>query len=198
MAYMARWGPKGFFVSPSKVVPFEEFFTSIALKADSENDTSGTAPTNTRGRELQPMEFSTTYMRAAGVDPREQIDEWESLVGKAYPLYIGNKRFGPSKMMLTKVEASDFLFSNKGDFLKVLIKITLEEYSEGKSSKLASTSSGSSSSKSKSKSSSAAKASSTYQQTVAKKEAEKKAAMNTTASKSTRAALATEKELTLI
>ena len=26
MAYMVKWGPKGFLVSPSKVVPFDGFF----------------------------------------------------------------------------------------------------------------------------------------------------------------------------
>lgn len=192
MAYIARWGPKGFAVSPSQVIPFENFSTSVTLKADSENDTSGTAPTNTRGRELQPMSFSTTYLRAAGVDPLAQITEWESLLGAAYPLYIGEKRFGPAKMKLTKVETTDILLTDKGAFLRAVVTITLEEYSDGKTSNLATTSATKSSSVSGSgagsgSSSSSSTAKSTYDATVAKKTAEKQAALKTTASKSDKA-----------
>lgn len=141
MAYMARWGPKGFLVSPSKVVPFDSFSTDMKLKADSENDTSGTEPTNTRGRELRPISFETTYLRALGVDPLGQIDEWESLLGKAYPLYIGSKRFGPPKMMLTDVSTSEVQLTPKGEMISCKIKITMEEFAEGKKSQLTSVSS---------------------------------------------------------
>lgn len=191
MGYLAQWGPKGFLISPTKIVPFEDFATSVSLKADSENDTSGTAPTNTRGMELQPMSFSTTYLRAAGVDPRAQIDEWNGLIGQSHPLYIGGKRFGPAKMTLKKVEANDFLFTNSGDILRAVVKVTLEEFSEGKTSKLASTAS-------KSASASSSTAASVYSQTVAKKEAEKKAAMNATASRSTRAEKVNKREMSLL
>lgn len=187
MAYMARWGPKGFAVSPSQVIPFENFSTSVALKSDSENDTSGTAPTNTRGRELQPMEFSVTYLRAAGADPRAQIEEWETLLGQAYPLYIGEKRFGPAKMTLKKVDVADILLTIKGEFLRAVVTVTLEEYSEGKTSKLATTSTtetGSSKKSSSGSSSSSSTAKTAYDATVAKKTAEKQAALKTTASKS--------------
>ena len=86
MVFIARWGPKGFLTSPTKIVPFNGFTTSLTLKSDSENDTSGTAPTNTRGRELRPVSFETIYLAAAGVDPRAQVEEWESLLGQSYPL----------------------------------------------------------------------------------------------------------------
>ena len=134
MAYQARWGPKGFLTSPEKVVPFRDFKTSYTLKADSENDTSGANPTNTRGMEPQTMTFSTTYLRAAGVDPLGQINEWRDQIGKYYPLYIGGKVFGPQKMMLTKVEVVDQLLSVKGEFLKVDLNLTMVEYTGEKTS----------------------------------------------------------------
>ena len=83
--YQCRWGPKGFIISPDKIVPLVGLSTSLTLKADSENDTSGTQPTNTRGRELRPMSFSVPYYAAAGVDPRDQIRQWEAELGNAYP-----------------------------------------------------------------------------------------------------------------
>lgn len=134
--YQGRWGPKGFIISPNKIVPLVGLSTSLALKADSENDTSGTQPTNTRGRELRPITFSVPYYAAVGVDPRDQILQWEAELGKAYPLLIEGKKFGADKMMLTKVETTDIKLTNTGKFISCNISITLEEYSEGKKSKL--------------------------------------------------------------
>ena len=179
MSYIAQWGPMGFLVTPSKVVPFDNFSTSVSLKSDSGNDTSGTSATNNRSLELQPMSFSTKYMKALGVDPRERYEAWAALVGQAYPLYIGNKRFGPAKMLLTGVNVPELLTNNNGDFLSITIDITLEEESQGNTKK--SSSSGSSSSGSSSSGSSSNKAASTYQKT-----ADKKNAMNATASSSDR------------
>lgn len=170
MGYKARWGPMGFLVSPDKIVPFDNFSTSITLKTESGNDTSGTSSSNARGLELQPMSFTTKYMRAAGVDPLERFNAWKALVGKSHPLYIGDKRFGPSKMRLKSVSVSELLTNNNGVFLSITLDITLEEYS-------------SASSGSKKKATAASKAASTYAQTV-----EKKKALNTTASTSDKAA----------
>lgn len=177
--YLATWGPKKFLVSPEMIVPFQDFKTSYILKTDSENDTSGTAPTNTRGRELQTMTFSTTYLRAAGTDPQAQIKEWESLLGSAYPLYIRGQRFGPAKMMLTQVDVSEVEFSNSGLFLKATIANTLTEYADSNTTKVKTGASGGGNA-----GSSSTQAASKYAETVARKKAE---AMNTTASKNDKA-----------
>lgn len=126
--YMAKWGPKGFLVSPEKIVTFDGFSTSIALKSDSTNDTSGTAPTNTKGREPQTVSMSINYVRAAGVDPRAQFDEWSSLVGQANPLYIGDVPFGPDLLMLTKVDLSDLQLAPDGKFISAKIAVSFDEY----------------------------------------------------------------------
>lgn len=190
MAYMVRWGPKGFLISPSKVVPFDGFSTEMKLKADSENDTSGTEPTNTRGRELRSISFETRYYTALGVDPRAQIEEWESLIGQSHPLTIGSKRFGPPKMTLTQVSTSEVQLTPAGDMISCKIAISMEEYSEGKKSQLANTSAksnGSSSSKKSSK-----KSSSKGNEAAARKHVDdvmaKRQAMDATASKSDKAA----------
>lgn len=128
MEYTALWGPKGFIVSPSKVVPLLNLSTSFAVKSDSGNDTSGSATTNTKGRELQSVSLSTLYVRGAGVDPRGQIAEWEAQVGKSYPLYIEGQRFGPPKLMLKSVDVSDVLLTNTGKFLQCAVALQFEEH----------------------------------------------------------------------
>ena len=129
MDYTALWGPKGFIVSPSKIVPLMNLSTSFSVKSDTGNDAGGTGSTNTKGRELQTVSLSTLYVRGAGVDPRGQIAEWEAQVGKAYPLYIQGQRFGPSKLMLKSVDISDILLTNTGKFLQCAVALTFEEYS---------------------------------------------------------------------
>ena len=161
MEYTALWGPKGFIVSPSKIVPLLDLSTSFAVKTDKGNDTSGTATTNT---------LSTLYVRAAGVDPRGQIAEWEAQVGNAHTLYIQGQRFGPSKLMLKKVDVSDILLSNTGAFLQCAVALQFEEYTTAAAVKSGTTAKASTDS-------TASKAAAT-QNTVVE---QKKSAMNATA-----------------
>lgn len=168
MPNMAQWGSMEFLLSPTKIILMENFSTSVELKADSENDTSGTSPTNTRGLVARPVSFSVTYTRAAGVDPRGQLEQWETKVGQSNPLYIGGKRFGPSSLLLTKVDSSDFAFSPKGDFLSVTVSLSFVENSGGKTSSAATTTT-----------IKTASTGSVYAETVAKRKA-----MNATASAS--------------
>ena len=128
MVYTALWGPKGFIVSPSKIVPMLGLETDFAVKAETSNEVDGVSTTNYKGRELQALSLSTIYVRGAGVDPRGQIAEWEALVGKSHPLYIGDQRFGPKRFMLKSVNASDILLSNTGKFLRVTVVLKFEEY----------------------------------------------------------------------
>ena len=127
--YLAKWGIKGFLISPDKIVPFNNLSTSFALKSENNTDTSGTAPTNTRGRELQTITFTTTYMTATGVDPRKQMKEWYALVGKTYPLYIGGEQFGPPLLQLEKVDWNNYQFAPNGKIISADASITLKEYS---------------------------------------------------------------------
>lgn len=128
MAFTATWGPKGFLVSPKKIVPLTGLATSFALKSESNNDTSGTPTLNTKGMELQTITLETTYMAAVGVDPRSQIAGWRDLVGAVYPLYIGGQRFGPAKLQLQKVDVSNVQLNNAGRFISATVGITLTEY----------------------------------------------------------------------
>ena len=173
MEYTALWGPKGFIVSPSKIVPLMNFATSFSVKSDVGNDTSGTATTNIKGRKLQKVSLSTLYVRGAGVDPRGQIAEWEAEVGNAYPLYIEGQRFGPQKLILKSVNVSDVLFSNTGVFLQCAVALQFEEYTNDSNTSVSSNNE------------SAAKAAATYNTITA----QKKSALDAAASPADRATL---------
>lgn len=128
MGYMARWGPKGFITSTSKVVPLEDLTTGFALKSDTNGDTSGTPPTNTQGMDLQPLTFKTKYMRALGTDPIGQIAEWKALVGKTHTFFLGGNPFGP-KFTLKNVDISETMFAPDGTMLACTVSLSFEEYS---------------------------------------------------------------------
>ena len=174
MGVKAKWGPKSFLTSPQAIIPFDSFSTSVSLKADSENDTSGTDPTNTRGRELQPFSCSTTYYAAAGSDPMAEYNSWVDLLGLHHPLYVGDRRLGPAEsFMLQGINVDEMLQADSGAVLSITLSFSFTEYSEGKSSKLSNV---------KGDSSAAQKAKSTYDATVAAK----KSAKNATASSADR------------
>ena len=126
--YQAKWGNKGFLVSPSKIVPLLNLTTGFSRKEETGEDTSGQPTTNTQGLELQQIKLSTTYMASVGVDPRGQIEEWRAQFGKRYPLYINGQQFGPDLLELVSVDISNVQLDNQGRFLSVDVSVTLEEY----------------------------------------------------------------------
>lgn len=146
--YMAKWGNKGFLVSPDQIAPVKNLATSFKRKADENEDTSGTPPTNTRGLENQTITLDTTYIAGTGVDPRAQIEDWKNQFGKQYPLLINGQQFGPDLLELDSVSFSDVLLDNKGNFLRVTASITLVEYTPATKKVSSKTKSSSSSSKS--------------------------------------------------
>lgn len=129
MSIQAKWGPISFVVSASQITSISDLTTSYTLKADVNEDTSGTPPINTKGRELQPVSLKVTYLRAAGADPRNQLALWRSLIGSSYPLYLGGRVFGPSKLQLQNVDVSGIFLSNNGDILSCDVTVSFLEYS---------------------------------------------------------------------
>ena len=153
------------------------------MKSDNKNDTSGKSSNNTRGKELQKISLSTTYLRAAGVNPLAQYNEWCGEVGKSYPLYVGGVRFGPAKVELTSVDISDSTLSPSGTFLQIKLSLNFTEDTSAKVSTSNRKTKTSSKSASSSTTSASKKAATKYKETVAAK----KEAMNATASKSDKA-----------
>lgn len=127
MGFIAKWGPKAFVLSSSKVIPLLDLSTAVTLKNENNTDASGGVVSNSKNIDPQQIEFATTYLRAAGVDPRKEYEEWAALVGDTYTLYIGGKRFGPDGMTLGSISLSDVLLSATGEFLKATVAVVLTQ-----------------------------------------------------------------------
>lgn len=130
MSVIASWGPKKWEISPRKIVAIDGISTSVTLKAESNNDTSGTPPINTRGLELIPVSLEVKLQAVAGIDVRQEITSWEQLVGEVYPLYLGGQRFGPAQLQLQSVSTSDYVVDHRGRILSAALSIALLEYQE--------------------------------------------------------------------
>lgn len=126
--YLAQWGPKGFLVDPSKIVPFDDLSTAFTLNSEYRLDTSGNDPIYVRGRAPQTIPFSTTYVASLGVDPRNQMRQWYDLIGMTYPMYLGGVQFGPPLLQLTSVDLPDFKLDNTGRILVLEVNLTFDEY----------------------------------------------------------------------
>lgn len=131
MDYFAKWGPKGFLYSDTKIVPFWGLSTGYALKDGNNTDTSGTEPTNTTGRAAQTITFNTRYALYLGTDPKAQMHDWYDLAEDVWPFYVGGQQFGPPLLQLQDVQWSNHVIDASGRLISVDAAITLREWYEG-------------------------------------------------------------------
>lgn len=127
MATQARWYNKTFEITPNKVMTISGFSTSYKLKSDTNDDTSGTKKTNTRGREPEEPYFSVKYLAAVGATPRNDFTGWRALVGKKDYLYIGKTKYGTHKFQLISADVSDVLLDNKGRTMQAVVTLHFRE-----------------------------------------------------------------------
>ena len=129
MPIMAKWGKKKWEVSPKKILALESLETSFALMADTGDagDAEGRPPARRRRLELQPLSFGMLLSDAAGVRVRDELNSWKYSVGKSAPLYLGGRRFGPRKLMLTGAGVSDAVIDNFGRLRQAYLSLSFVE-----------------------------------------------------------------------
>lgn len=127
MGVMAKWNGKVFSVSSKAVKPISDFTTTYAMKDDTNDDTSGTKKTNTRGRAPEEPSFSVKYLATAGAKPRTEFTSWRSMVGKSAYLYIGNTKYGNNKFELRSAAVSDVVLDNKGRTIQAVVTLKFLE-----------------------------------------------------------------------
>lgn len=132
MGIIATWGNKKFEVTPNRIYPFNDFTTSFKLKTDANSDTSGTTPTNTRGRELEEIKINTRCLAVAGVNVRNEMGSWRKLVGETHHLLIGGASFGAGEFQLESVDISETQLDGNGNFLAATLSFTFREFTTSK------------------------------------------------------------------
>ena len=127
MATIAKWGNKKWTVSSSKVLKPDDISFSYTQKADDNQALEDQSLTNLRGTELFPLTFTTVLVAAAGIDVREEIDDWKDLVTAVDYFYLNNKKLGP-KLQLRKVSVSEVKTDDLGRILSAKLTFEFKEY----------------------------------------------------------------------
>lgn len=129
MAIQAQWNGMKWQVSKKKAAFLNGFSTSFKIETDTNADKEGESPTEEVGRALIEVTFSTTYMNELGTgSTRKIISKWKSKVGKAAPLIIAKKRWGPPKMQLISVDVNDVYINELGHFRQATLSFTFREF----------------------------------------------------------------------
>lgn len=126
-AVMARWGPKQWAVSSTKVLALEGLGFSYTQVADNNSSTEEEKTTNERGTELMPLTFTTLLHSGAGVDVRKEIGSWESLITHVHYFFLGEAQLG-HLFQLRKVSVSDVKIDSKGRMLLATLSFEFKEY----------------------------------------------------------------------
>lgn len=117
----AKWGKKKWLIKSDKILPISDDL-SIQYSLNNKNK-----------KAKIPVSFSYAPLSATGANVNKEIDIWKKYIGKTHPLYIGKKRFGPKRLKLISVEASDIkVYRTKK--ISAGIKLTFEE-KKGKANK---------------------------------------------------------------
>lgn len=133
MATIARWGPKEWAVRPEKVVALQGLSFSYAQVADNNSSTEENKPTNERGTELFPLNFTTTLHSGAGVNVRNEIESWNKLVTKVNYFYLGGSKLGPL-LQLRKVDVGNVTLDDFGRIRLATLSFEFKEYDEATTS----------------------------------------------------------------
>lgn len=133
MATMAKWGPKTWAVSSSKIVALQGLSFSYTQVADNNGSTEEEKTVNERGTELMPLSFTTTLHSGAGVDVRAEIESWQSLVTGVNYFYLNGARLGP-KLQLRQVSVNDVKLDDFGRMRLATLSFEFKEYEHETSS----------------------------------------------------------------
>lgn len=131
---MAYWNGMTWEVSSKHIAYLESLTTAYSIATDTNADKEGQKPTETIGKNLIEISFNTTYRVETGTaDIRGMLKQWESMIGKAAPLIIGNAIFGPDKMQLQSVNVSNIEMNAKGFMRAATLSFKLKEFAEEES-----------------------------------------------------------------
>lgn len=82
------------------------------------------------GPDADSITFTIELNAMHGVKPRKTLNKIEKLIrtGKPQTVVIGNKRIGKHKFVITEMGESWETILNKGEVVKIVCDLTLEEY----------------------------------------------------------------------
>ena len=123
----AQWLTHKFEIKQNRIAGLEGLDLAKALKYDKQDVKGGKPKILDKGLEQENIPLSYTPALVAGSDPRAEFDSWREDLGKSGALYLGGKRWGKVKYILTNVNLSTSLMNNSGVIQLANINIELKQ-----------------------------------------------------------------------
>lgn len=121
---------KTFQVSSEKIYTFDNFVWGGDIKSESQEKLNSKPSTYIKGVDLKNMSFEIPLKLNLGVDPRVEIEEWESIRDSLQPaiFILGTKPLGINKWLLKSVNTINTVFDNKGNLVGATLQLEFEEF----------------------------------------------------------------------
>ena len=123
----AKWLTHKFEINSDRIKGLESLDLATALKYDKQDVKGGKPKILDKGLEQENIPLSYTPAIVVGSNPRDEYDSWREDLGKSGALYIGGKRWGNSKYILTKANLSTSFMNNNGVIQLANINIELRQ-----------------------------------------------------------------------
>ena len=127
MSIQASWLDKKWIIDINAVNGLDNISMKKELDVEENDSKDGQNPTNTKGYKPQGLTTTHKVSFAAGTNPRQEYISWQARVGKRAGFHINGTRFGPSVLILDKVEFKSSHISNNGKILEAEITLTFSE-----------------------------------------------------------------------
>lgn len=123
----AQWRTHKFIISTTQIKGLEDLSLAAALKYETQTVKGGKDKILDKGIEPENIPLSYTPAIVAGSKPREEYDSWRDDLGKSAALYLGGKRYGKNKFILTKANFSTTFINNSGVIQLATINLNFTE-----------------------------------------------------------------------
>ena len=100
----ASWQNKRWYISPQAAKLLQNASIEKVLKVEQQEAKDGKNPTNTQGFEPQAISLPYSASKNVGVDPLQELEDLDKLLGERGPLYLAGRRLGPPVLILDSVE----------------------------------------------------------------------------------------------
>lgn len=127
---IAVFGNKIFQVTQDRIYTFDGIQYGSSLNTEKQ-DASGKKPsTYNKGPGLNSLSIKISLDVSLGVNPRSEIEEWESIkdAGVAYPFILGSRPLGKNKWLLVDVQATMQVIDSNGNVLAAELSLKFDEY----------------------------------------------------------------------
>lgn len=119
-----------FETSDVKILNFRKMQRTVKGRWDSHSRVGKKPKKQFLGPDADQLTFTLTLNAEHGVKPRKTVENIEKLIqtGKPQTVVIGSKKVGSNKYVITEISENWETILNRGEVVKIICDITLEEY----------------------------------------------------------------------